>query len=404
MKLKNLFQVLTLLALVFSVLGASRPVQAATVAEPVIVSYDMTVWNATYPGIVNDMRYEKWSFNLTETTSFVVTAVPTAGNLVPLISLLDVNGNEVSTLASELDSTQPAGKYYLLIKPQSGSGNYNLTLRQAVQNPPASVSLDPATIKVGETSIATVSLGEVPTEGYSSAEFTCTYDPALVEVSEIADAGLFGTDAVMVVNGPANGSFIVAIAGSNGKKATTNGSVFTFKTKGLKAGEAVIRCDARVSMGNGLISLESVPATLSIAVPTGTLKGTVTASKPVKVCAYDANDAEVECEDANSDGTFSMTLDAGVYTVAASAEGFLKAEGSATVTGGAETAMSAIALLAGDIDGNGAIDQFDAMTIGMGYNTGTPAAADLNNDANIDVLDLELLAANYHKTGPTVWE
>ena len=39
----------------------------------------------------------------------------------------------------------------------------------------------------------------------------------------------------------------------------------------------------------------------------------------------------------------------------------------------------------------------------MSYNGAEPAAADLNNDGVINVLDLELLAANYRLTGPIVW-
>ena len=62
--------------------------------------------------------------------------------------------------------------------------------------------------------------------------------------------------------------------------------------------------------------------------------------------------------------------------------------------------MPTISLLAGDIDNNDVIDQFDAMTIGMNYNSTTPTAADLNNDGVINVLDLELLAGNYRETGP----
>jgi hypothetical protein len=58
----------------------------------------------------------------------------------------------------------------------------------------------------------------------------------------------------------------------------------------------------------------------------------------------------------------------------------------------------------GDIDNNNVIDQFDALTIGMNYNAATPAAADLNHDGVINVLDLELLARNYRKTGPVAWE
>jgi len=50
------------------------------------------------------------------------------------------------------------------------------------------------------------------------------------------------------------------------------------------------------------------------------------------------------------------------------------------------------------------IDQLDALTIGMNYNTTVPVAADLNNDGIINVLDLELLAQSYRDTGPIVWQ
>ena len=66
--------------------------------------------------------------------------------------------------------------------------------------------------------------------------------------------------------------------------------------------------------------------------------------------------------------------------------------------------MPTISLPAGDIDNNNVIDQFDAMTLGMSYNTATPEAADLNNDGVINVLDLELLARNYRATGPVAWQ
>ena len=65
--------------------------------------------------------------------------------------------------------------------------------------------------------------------------------------------------------------------------------------------------------------------------------------------------------------------------------------------------MPDVTLVAGDIDGNGAIDEFDAMTLGMNYNGNSPAAADLNNDGVINVLDLEILAANYRLSGPITW-
>ena len=65
--------------------------------------------------------------------------------------------------------------------------------------------------------------------------------------------------------------------------------------------------------------------------------------------------------------------------------------------------MPVISLLAGDIDGNYRIDQFDVLTIGMNYNKALPSVADLNDDGIINVLDLELLARNYRQAGFIPW-
>jgi hypothetical protein len=96
-----------------------------------------------------------------------------------------------------------------------------------------------------------------------------------------------------------------------------------------------------------------------------------------------------------------MTPPPGDYILVATASGFLSYQGSLTITAGNQTVFPAESLLAGDVDGNNVIDQFDALTIGMSYTSSTPEAADLNNDAVIDFLDLELLAENYRQTGPT---
>jgi hypothetical protein len=133
------------------------------------------------------------------------------------------------------------------------------------------------------------------------------------------------------------------------------------------------------------------------------LTGKVTASKPVIVNVYDVNNILVGSTETTTEGTFSLSVLPGTYTVVATASGFLDAQGSATITVGSTITMPAISLQAGDIDGNDVIDQFDALTIGMSYNTASPSEADLNNDGVINVLDLELLAANFRKAGPQDW-
>jgi hypothetical protein len=107
---------------------------------------------------------------------------------------------------------------------------------------------------------------------------------------------------------------------------------------------------------------------------------------------------------ANSDGTFTLTPLAGDYTLIASASGFLSHQGSVNITAGNTIVLPATSLLAGDVDANNVIDQFDALTIGMSYTSSTPESADLNNDGVIDFLDLELLAENYREMGPSSWE
>jgi hypothetical protein len=455
MKFKHLFQIVVLLAILVSAFGTGQAAQAQS-GTVQIVMRSLTLWDSIYTGYVDTSRYEKWPLSFTESHNFVVTATPTSGALSPLILLLDASDNELARSVGTLTSTQPAGTYFIQIQPNTTTGGtYSLTIREAqtptptpetptptptstststptptpetptptttpetptptatptststpVPTPVApfvSVVLNPASLEIGGTSTAIVSLNNVPATGYTSAEFTCTYNPALVQVSNIvSNTDLFGADPVVAINDPQNGSFIVAIAGSTGHKALADGAAFTFSVKGLAVGSASIECRARVSTGsNSLAAIDFTGATLTITavVVDGTLAGQVLACKPVTV-SVGTTQLTVDAS-----GNFSWIAPAGTYTILASAEGFLSAQGPAVLTAGNTTTMPQISLSAGDINNNGVVDQFDALTIGMSYNTVTPAAADLNCDSTINVLDLELLAGNYRKVGPVAWQ
>jgi hypothetical protein len=631
-------------------------------------------WDTLYSGNVDAFRYERWSLTLEELNKFTLTATATTSGLVPLIVLLDSSGNEITRSPGTLTSTQPAGSYFVQIQPQAGSGAYTLLLQRndLPSGPFVSTTVTPASVNIGQAATATVRLNNVPAEGYTSAEFTCTYNSTLSQVSNIVVADLFGADPAVAINDPHNGSFIVAIAGSQGNKATTDGTAFTFTVTGSQAGQTAVECQARVSQGNNtLTAIDFIPGSLTIlgststptpgtpptvpvespvptitqspapdtptatpvdpgssptpsitpggptatptpadpgysptpsitpggptatpsltasptipagdwlvftnntygfrflypqggqilaggndnstridlprvpgtnlsqkylqmtvvedanpcrsplatssipqtsetvvingisflketgedgtaghinkwtaysttrdnacisldfvlraanpgvfttppplydeaaeslvfgqivssfewlagpgtstptpvesptptsatpvgsptptGLPDGTITGKVIASKPVTVSLYDASDVLVTSVTASPDGAFSLTAPAGTYTITASASGFLDAEGSVTVAGGSTSTKPDITLLAGDIDGNDVIDQFDALTIGMSYNSATPSEADLNNDGVINVLDLELLASSYRKSAPQAW-
>ncbi len=463
MKMTRMLQVALVLAALFASLGTPRLALAQTGTDgsdetPVIVVRNVSYWEGTLIGYVNPQLFEKWPFTLDTSQEFVVTAAPIAPGFTPLVLLLDANDNEIARGSGSLTSTQPAGSYSILVEPADAGGFYQLMFRQVEQPatpeptststptpepvsvPAVTVAIEPAAFNVGDSAVVTVGLANVPADGYSGAEFTCAYDAPLAELSGIAATSLFGADPAVAVNGPLNSTFIVAIAGSGVNKAMASGAAFTFSLKGLLDGPGEVQCKGRVSTGdNTLTEIQSgaanfmvgslVPAgpsspgetatvteapteapTEVTATPTpepvadGTLTGQAHATKPVTVTLFDANSAVVTSAAADSDGNFTLTAPAGAYTVLASATGFLGAQGPVTLASGQQTALQAVSLLAGDIDGNHVIDEFDAMTIGMSYNTAEPAAADLNNDGVINVLDLELLAHNYRASGALLWQ
>jgi hypothetical protein len=270
MKAKRLFQIFVLLALLFSPLGSSQSVRAGTDSvddlDAIIIDRNLDYWDNNYLGYASSSIYENWWLGLAESHNFIVTVSPFLGDLVPLLILLDADGNELARGIGTITSAQPAGDYSILVQPQTGAGFYFLLLREITQTQPlTTVLLDPSSLNAGETAVASVNLNNVPVEGYTSAEFTCFYDSSVVEVSNIVVPNRFGPDPVVAINGPQNNKFIVAIAGSHGNKATTSGTAFSFHLKGLQAGQSAIECTARVSKGDKvLVELPSVGSRLTV--------------------------------------------------------------------------------------------------------------------------------------------
>jgi hypothetical protein len=273
MKSKRIFQIFVLFVLLISPFGSSQNVSASSSSvdqlEPMIINRSLSYWDATYFGFVSSSIYENWQFEFTTTHSFLVTVTPISGDLVPLLILLNSGGAELARGTGTLTSTQPAGSYSIQVQPESGSGFYMLMIREILQTQSSvSTVVNPSSINVGESAVVTVNLNNVPAEGYASVEFTCTYNASLVQVSNIAVTNLFGTDPAVAINGPQGGSFIVAIAGSNGNKATTSGAAFTFNVTGLQAGQTSIECTARVSKGDNILT--SLPSTGTSLIVAGT--------------------------------------------------------------------------------------------------------------------------------------
>ncbi len=276
-----------------------------------------------------------------------------------------------------------------------------------------SAVVEPDTILAGETGLVSISLNGLPAEGVAGVEFTCFYAADQVSVGNVQIGQIFGADPVSAYNNAQSGSFIFAVAGSNGRMINMDGIAFTFSVTGLQPGSSSVECKAKVSRGGSLEDIASVPDSLTVilqSAPTATplsapmLAGQVIASKPVTISLFNPDATLAATATANPDGTFNLNAPAGAFTVVASAEGHLSAQGSVTLAEGATTTLAPIALPAGDIDKNNAIDQFDALTVGMNYNVFAPLPADLSNDGLTNIMDLEMLAENYRMAGSLAWQ
>jgi len=455
MKSKGLFQIFVVLAILSGVLRVTARANAQGTG-PIVVMRDLTDMDTIHTGYVDYMRFERWPLLLTAGQRFSVTVVPTYKGPNLFIFLLDSNGNQITNATGKLTTYQPAGLYYVQIQPdvEMGGGSYTVSFKPEQSG---NITLDPSTIQAGGTAKITMELDTIPVEGYTSIEFTCRYDPNLVVIEKIFPGGAFGADPVVAKNEQL-GSFVFAIAGTNGQKlypkTTNEGGIVLFAAKqnndkdnaiftadarspnptaisdggtnlmlarspnplatptitpsGGSGSEriATITCNVRASTEKEkLIDLGAITATLTIIIRDSscTLTGQVFAGKPVTVDLLDEKGGIVASVLANTDGIFSLTAPIGTYNLVAKSSGFLSAQGFTKITGGITCTKTTVTLFAGDITGDGIIDQWDAMSIGMNYNAKEPTVADLNNDGVINVLDLEVLAGNYLNKGPIAW-
>src|SRR5574342_966927 len=171
MKSKRLLQIFVLLVMLLSPIGsASASTSPAPKLDAVVIDRNLNYWDANYFGFISSGIFENWRFEFTASHNFVVTVSRVTGDVVPMVILLDTNGNELDRGTGSLTSTQPAGTYSFQVQPESGMGLYMLTLREVAppSQPSVSTVVTPTSINVGETAAVTVNLNDVLAEGYTS--------------------------------------------------------------------------------------------------------------------------------------------------------------------------------------------------------------------------------------------
>lgn len=364
-----------------------------------------------------------WEYNGTNPTQTLapqtMTQVSPTITITPTptwIPLTPTNTPAPTSTSSPSTGTQTAIPWTATLLPQTPINTPTFTAIPPTlpSGTSAITSIDPDTLLVGETGLVSVSLNGLPSEGIASVEFTCSYASDQISVGNVQIGQIFGSDPVSAYNNSQTGSFVYAVAASNGKAINTNGVAFTFNITGLQPGSSSVECKAKVLRANySMESIASVPDSITITLftaPTSTplsapmLTGQVIAKKPVEIGLFSPDGTLVATAMTNPDGSFNLAAPAGSFTVIASAEGYLKAQASVTLLEGTTTSLNPITLPAGDIDSNNVIDQYDALTVGMNYNISGSLPADLSNDGLINAVDLLMLAENYRLTGLLNWQ
>lgn len=102
----------------------------------------------------------------------------------------------------------------------------------------------------------------------------------------------------------------------------------------------------------------------------------------------------------DANGNFVLAgVEFGTYALTADSAGFLAAACDSVVHDSGLTLLADVILLAGDINGDNAIDVADAVAIGAVFgSTASGEVADLNVDGVVDILDLILMSVNYGQT------
>lgn len=272
-------------------------------------------------------------------------------------------------------------------------------------------------IAVGSSATYSIWLNDLPA-GVTGAEVICTFNDTYVDLSNAEMVflpgetfGIFGEDAVVAMNQEVGKlTYVIASLPPN---TAQSGALFSFDLDGVSAGTFTFSCTARIAIGTTLSTIPFTPLAIAITEPTtdGNVSGTILPNNAVydgtKTVTINITDGgavdENDTVDLGIGGDFAFSVPEGHYTITASLGGYLTSEGEIDVVVGDNVVMSALNMLAGDIDGDDDIDSFDVATIGVNYNKTTPTAADLNGSGLINLLDLQLLAPNYNIVGAFIW-
>ena len=269
----------------------------------------------------------------------------------------------------------------------------------------------PALVTVGDVFTVSVVAKNIPDPGIFGYQFKLAWDDAAVTP---AGSPILSADFSVVAKAALNANSYELAVSREGDVADLGGNL-TLLTIPI---EALTVTDPNATTFS--LSLVKVGRKGGIAVPvdnlidldvvivednggdTGNIAGVVTVQGRAadNQAGHSVSDGAVLTTTTAADGSFTLADAAfGTYDLTANSAGFLAAACTNLSHTENVTNLTAVTLLAGDLDDSGNIDITDAVAIGLVFgSTAADEVADLNNDGEVDVLDLILMAANFGQT------
>jgi hypothetical protein len=259
----------------------------------------------------------------------------------------------------------------------------------------------PAQVKAGDSFKVSVVAGGVGQPGIFGTQFNLVFDPQYLEAGNLqGDSRMPFTVARNVDNALGRATFAASRQGA--VENLTGGvtlATLDFKARQSTDGTTIRLTGVRLGARGGVGVVADKVRDLALEIKPG---AEVTLSGQVRLEGRQVSSALVAIGGtshqalAGADGSFSLRAQQGTYDLKASAASYLAALCKNKVLSASQMALAPVQLLAGDINGDGAIDILDATRLGLDFGRAGPQlAADLNGDGEVDIVDLVLMAANY---------
>jgi hypothetical protein len=141
------------------------------------------------------------------------------------------------------------------------------------------------------------------------------------------------------------------------------------------------------------------------ATATGSVKGRISLQGRINHAGVTVTVGELAPAVTKPDGSYEVTgiISLGQYVVAATMPGYLGAQGHSEIAAVGETKnLPTVTLLAGDLNGDGAVNLFDLVLLCSAFGKVDAAgqSSDLNADGAVNLFDLVLVGNNLDRKGP----